>query len=61
MYIRDLCVQADAKDPDVIADQLALILEEAIVTTQVSQNPGAAKTAKNIAQVLLSENRRSYA
>ena len=61
MYIRDLCVQAGAKDPDVLADQLALILEGAIVTAQVSQNPEAAKTGKNIAQAILSVNRRSCA
>lgn len=53
MYIRDLCVQAGAKDPDVLADQLALILEGAIVTAQVSQNPQSAKTAKGIARSLI--------
>jgi len=54
-YIRDLCVQAGAEEPDVLADKLALILEGAIVTSQVSQNPAAAKTAKNIARPLIAE------
>ena len=54
-YIRDLCVQAGAEEPDVLADKLALILEGAIVTSQVSQNPAAAKTAKNIVRPLIAE------
>jgi hypothetical protein len=37
-YIRELCVQADAKDPDILADQLALVFEGATVIAQVSQN-----------------------
>ena len=54
-YIRDLCVQAGAEEPDALADQLALIFEGAIVTAQVSQNPEATKTAKNIARVLIAQ------
>lgn len=42
-HIRDLCVQASAEDLDALAYQLALILEGAIVTAQVSQNPDTAK------------------
>jgi AcrR family transcriptional regulator len=54
-YIRDICVQAGAEEPDVLADKLALILEGAIVTSQVSQNPVAAKTAKDIVRPLIAE------
>ena len=57
-HIRDLCVQASAEDPDALADQLALILEGAIVTAQVSQNPDTAKTAKNIGRTLIAERLR---
>ena len=52
-YIRDLCVQAGAKQPDIIADKLALLFEGAVVTSQVSQNPDAARTAKDIARPLI--------
>lgn len=52
-YIRNLCVEAAAKQPELLADQLALILEGAIVTAQVSQNPKAARTAKDAARVLI--------
>jgi AcrR family transcriptional regulator len=52
-YIKTLCVEAGAEAPDALADQLALILEGAIVTAQVSQNPKAAQTAKDAAAVLI--------
>ena len=52
-YIKDLCVQAGAEEPDVLADKLALIFEGAVVTSQVSQNLDAARTAKNIARPLI--------
>ena len=54
-YIRDLCVQAGAKEPDVLADMLALLFEGAVVTSQISQKPEAAKTAKNIAKSLIAQ------
>ncbi len=54
-YIRDLCVQAGAKEPDVLADKLALLFEGAVVTSQVSQKPEAAKTAKEIAKSLIAQ------
>jgi AcrR family transcriptional regulator len=54
-YIRDLCVQTSAKEPDILADKLALIFEGAVVTSQVSQNPEAAKTAKDIARSLVAQ------
>jgi hypothetical protein len=54
-YIRDICVQAGAEEPDILADKLALLFEGAVVTSQVSQNPEAAKTAKDIARPLIAE------
>lgn len=54
-YIKELCVEAAADEPDGLADQLALILEGAIVTAQVSQNPKAARTAKKAAAVLIEQ------
>ena len=57
-YIRDLCTQTDAKEPDILADKLALIFEGAVVTSQVSQNPDAAKTAKDIARSLVAQTLR---
>ena len=54
-YFRDLCVQAGAEEPDILADKLALLFEGAVVTSQVSQNPNAAKTAKDIARSLVAQ------
>ena len=55
-YIKTLCLQAGAGDPDALADQLALILEGATVTAQVSQDVDSARTAKGIARLLLAQN-----
>ena len=52
-YIKELCVQADAKDADGLADELALLLEGAIVTAQVGNKPGAADIAKKAAQKII--------
>lgn len=57
-YIRDLCLQAGAKEPDILADKLALLFEGAVVTSQISQNPDASKTAKNIARSLVAQTLR---
>ena len=57
-YIRDLCLQTGAEEPDILADKLALIFEGAVVTSQVSQNPDAAKTAKDIARSLVAQMAR---
>ena len=54
-YIRDLCRQAGAEKPDILADKLALLFEGAVVTSQVSQNSDAAKTAKDIARSLVAQ------
>lgn len=52
-YFCDLCLQSGAKDPDTLADEIALLFEGAIVTAQVSRAPEAARTAKKAASVLM--------
>ncbi len=52
-YIVSLCVKAGAKDPEKLANELALLFEGAIVTAQISGSPVSAGTAKNIAKQLL--------
>ena len=54
-YIQELCVNVGARDPQRLAEELALLLEGAIVTAQVSQKPQAAKIAKRAAEVLIKE------
>ncbi len=54
-YFKELCVQAGVEEPDVLADKLALLFEGAVVTSQVSQKPQAAKTAKHIAKSLIAQ------
>lgn len=55
-FIRELCVQAGAKDADGLADELALLLEGAIVTAQVGKKPAAADIAKKSALVIINEH-----
>ena len=55
-FIKENCVKASAKDPDALASELALLLEGAIVTAQISKNPAAAVTAKNAARSILKEH-----
>ena len=52
-YMRELCKKAWAQDPEKLAEEIALLLEGAIVTAQVSQKPDAAKIAKRAAAVLI--------
>ncbi|MDH3726520.1 MAG: TetR/AcrR family transcriptional regulator [Myxococcales bacterium] len=52
-YVYELAVDANAMDPETFADEIALLLEGAIVTAQVSDDMGAAARAKRIAGVLL--------
>jgi len=52
-YIKELCLQAGAGEPDALADQLALIFEGAIVTAQVSGKVDSARTAREIAEKLI--------
>jgi len=54
-YIKELCVQAGTAEPDALADQLALLLEGAIVTAQVSQKLDAAGTAREVARRLVDQ------
>ena len=52
-YLEGLCAQAGAPDPRALAEQLALLKEGAIATAQVRGLPEAARTAKAIAQGLI--------
>lgn len=52
-YIQELCEQNLLDDPVGAADKLALVIEGAIVTAQVSNNPDAALTAKALALEIL--------
>ena len=52
-YLEALAVQADAKDPALLAQQLNLLLEGAIVEAHVSNNKQGAQLAKTIATMLL--------
>lgn len=52
-YVRGLAAAAGAKNPDVVADQVMLLLEGATVTTQVSGGTGWASRARAAAAVLL--------
>ncbi|HNP29113.1 MAG TPA: TetR/AcrR family transcriptional regulator [Nitrospirales bacterium] len=52
-FIQDLCMRMGARNPQQLAEELALLLEGAIVTAQVSRKPGAAKIAKRAAAVLI--------
>ena len=54
-YIFSLCKQAGAKDPQGLAEELAMLLEGATVTAQVSQNPKTAQIAKRVAKALIDE------
>ena len=52
-YIRALCLKAGAKDPDRLAEELAMVFEGAIVTAHVSQNHKAAEIAKRAGRALI--------
>ena len=52
-YIQHLCEQAGAPNPQLLAEELALLLEGATVTAQVSQNPKTAQIAKRAAKALI--------
>ncbi len=54
-YIQYLCKQAGASDPQKLAEELALLLEGATLTAQVSQNPKTAQIAKRVAKALIHE------
>ena len=52
-YVAKLAEEAKIENHILLADELCLLLEGAIVTAQVSQSPTAALTAKKIAQKLI--------
>ncbi len=52
-YIRELCKQAGIAGAAKLTEEVALLLEGAIVTAQVSENPKAAQIAKRAAKVLI--------
>ncbi len=52
-YIFSLCEQTGSSNPQELAEELALLLEGATVTAQVSQNPRIANIAKRAAKVLI--------
>ena len=52
-YIKSLAEQAAMSNPGELADGLALLLEGATVTAQVSDRSNPAKTAKKIAKILI--------
>lgn len=52
-YIESLCREAQLNAPEELAKRLALLIEGAIVTTQVSQLPDAGSTAKQAAVLLI--------
>lgn len=58
-YLLGLCHQLDVAQPEELADALALLLEGAIVTAQVSQLAQAAQTAKKAAKILIDHARRA--
>ncbi|MCK7614688.1 TetR/AcrR family transcriptional regulator [Roseibium sediminicola] len=52
-HLETLCREAGAKDPQALAEQLALLKEGAIATAHVRGQPQAAQTAKAIAKTLI--------
>ena len=58
-FIFELCIKMKARNPQQLAEELAILLEGAIVTAQVSQKPNAAKIAKRAASVLI-EKQQSH-
>lgn len=55
-YIRDQAIEAGTADPEALADELALLLEGAIATAQVSGVPDSAKLARRMAEVLVARS-----
>ena len=54
-YIQELAEPLNVSDPRALADSLAILLEGAIVTAQVSGTPDCAHTARRAAKVLVDE------
>lgn len=60
-YIRGLAEQMGARDPDLLAQQLNLLIEGAITSAYVSDDKQAAQTAKMLATGLIDQATRSDA
>lgn len=56
-YMESLAEEAGFDRPKQVAAALAILLEGAIVTAQVSQDPACAQTARHAAEVLIGEAR----
>lgn len=56
-----LCREANLPQPEIIAQQLALLIEGAIVTEQITPNSHAAHQARLMATVLLTYQENSHA
>lgn len=54
-YLAKLCAQAGFAEPENLAEELALLKEGAIVTAYVRGMPEAARMAKRLVQILISE------
>lgn len=52
-YIRELCAKAGARQPDVLARQLFLLLEGALVTAFMNDDASSARAARAAAETLM--------
>ena len=57
IFILKLCEEGNFKQPEELADEIAMLLEGSIVTAQVSQKPHAAQIAKRTTQLLLKSHK----
>jgi AcrR family transcriptional regulator len=53
-WFRDLLLQLDVANPDALATQLQLLVDGAIATDLVRNDPSVARAAKDVARMLLS-------
>lgn len=54
-YIKKLAIEAKAKDPETLAEQLNLLAEGAIVQAHICDDKEAATKAKSIAKILIDQ------
>jgi ABC-type Na+ transport system ATPase subunit NatA len=54
--IHVLCREAQLREADAMADHLALLMEGAIVTEQVTPGSSAARQARQIAEILINRS-----
>lgn len=55
--LREIAIEGELRDPDLLADQLQLILEGAIVVAQYGANDEVIETARGMAQSLIEQMR----